>query len=68
MIITKLGKYRVLKDFKTRSSISIGQISKGRTITITQVDASYHKVIGPEFLDWEYWDLPVVLVTEKVLG
>lgn len=59
MKITKPGQYRLLRDYKTRNSISIGTIPKGTLITITQIDTEYNKVIGPSLLDWEYNNLPV---------
>lgn len=59
MIITTVGKYIALEDIITRNSITITTIPKGTTINITKVDSFYHKVIGPELLDWAYWDLPV---------
>jgi hypothetical protein len=59
MIVTKKGKYRFLKDFVTRGSFSTGTIPKNTVIEITQIDLTNNKVIGPEFFDWAYWDLPV---------
>lgn len=59
MIVTKKGKYKVLKDFNTRSAISIGTVSKDSIIQITQVDDMAHRVIGPELFDWMPNELPV---------
>ena len=64
MIITSPGKYRILSNFKTSGSISIAELTAGSIIKITQVDTACHKVIGPAFLDWEYWDLPVEEVAD----
>ncbi|HDY89050.1 MAG TPA: hypothetical protein ENH82_13170 [bacterium] len=68
MIITKIGKYKVLDDFTTRNTITISRIFKGNIIKITQIDAGNHKVIGPSFLDWIYWDLPVMFVAKEAIG
>ncbi len=59
MIIDKPGKYRLTKDWSSRGSISITQIPAGTVLTITKVDQTYRKVIGPKLLDWTSWDLPV---------
>jgi len=59
LIITEKGKYRLLKDFKTSTAISIATIQKGAIIEITQVDENHHKVIGNDLFDWVYWDMPV---------
>lgn len=64
MIITEKGKYKLLEDITTRGSRSIGGIAKGVVIEITQIDANSHKVIGPQLMDWTYWELPV----EKIPG
>ena len=59
MVITQIGKYRLTKDYRCRTSNSIGTLRQGSIIEITQIDPAYHKVIGPELEDWQYWDLPV---------
>ena len=59
MIVTEKGKYKLLKDLKTRNSVGAGTIPEGTAIKITQIDNIYHKVIGPELMGWMYWDLPV---------
>ncbi len=59
MIITKPGEYRVLSNFKTSGANCIAELGAGTIIKITQIDTTYHKVMGPGLLDWEYWDLPV---------
>ena len=59
MIITKVGKYRLLKDYTSRASLSVGTLRKGTIIEITQVNYIYHKIFGPVLGDWQYWDLPV---------
>ena len=58
MKIKKIGKYRLLRDFKTRNSTSVGTLPSGTVIEITQLGG--HKVIGPELYDWVYYDMPVV--------
>jgi len=58
MKIKKIGKYRLLRDFKTRNSTSVGTLPSGTVIEITQLGG--HKVIGPELYDWTYYDMPVV--------
>ena len=57
MIIEKPGKYKLLSDLKTRGTISVGTIPAGTMIEITQVDHECRKVIGPQLLDWHYWDI-----------
>jgi hypothetical protein len=59
MIVTKKGKYKLLKDFVTIGSFSTGTIPKNTVIEITQIDLNNNKIIGTEFFDWTYWDLPV---------
>ena len=59
MEISEKGKYKVLKTFKTRGVRSITEIPKNSIINITQIDEDNEKVIGPELLDWIYYDLPV---------
>lgn len=59
MIITKQGYYRLIEDYIVRSPKSVGVIPKGTMIEITQVDEIHHKVMSPQFKNWEYWDLPV---------
>jgi len=59
MIVTEIGNYRVLKDFTTRGSISVGTIPAGTVIRITSIDRQYRKVIGPSLFDWIHWELPV---------
>lgn len=59
MIVNEVGFYKFLSDYKTRGTISIGTIPIGTIIEIKQVSKDYKQVIGPEFFDWEYWDLPV---------
>ena len=64
MIITQTGNYKLLKDMKTRGTISIGDMPEGTIIEITQIDNGGHKVIGPQLMDWTYWDLPVEPVSK----
>ncbi len=59
MIITEKGKYKVLKDLKIRNTTSIGTLTEGSIIEITQVDEMTNKVIGPMLWDWMYHDLPL---------
>lgn len=59
VIVDTKGEYRVLADIMDRGPRSIGTIPKGTVIVITQVDKDHRKVIGNEFFDWVYWDLPV---------
>jgi hypothetical protein len=63
MVINKTGKYRLIADFVTTGSCSVGTIPKGTVIEIKQVDEMYHQVIGPDFFDWHFWDLPVEEIT-----
>lgn len=66
MRITEKGKYQLLEDIKVRNSCTIGTLPKGAIISITSIDDAYHKVIGPELLDWMYWELPVEKLPEEV--
>ena len=59
MKITEVGKYKLLKDIKTRNSASIGTLPKGKVLNINRVDEFGHKVLSPELFDWTHWDLPV---------
>jgi len=59
MVINKVGRYRLLKDFSVRTPFSTGVLPKGEVINVTQIDDVYHKVIGPELKDWRHWDMPV---------
>lgn len=59
MEIKEKGRYRLLKNIKTRSSIGIAEITAGTEITITQIDSRSRNVIGPDLMDWVHWDLPV---------
>ncbi len=59
MIVTEVGSYKLLQDYVTRGSISVGTTPKGTVIQITGIDKEYHKVISDSFFDWHYWDLPV---------
>lgn len=60
MIINEIGKYRTTEEIKTRNACSIGTIPRGTVLNITQIDSTYHKVIGEPLMDWTYWDLPVI--------
>ena len=64
MEVRKKGKYRFLKDWVNRGSLSIGTIPKGTIVEITQIDERVHKVISSDFADWMYWDLPVEPVVQ----
>ena len=68
MIVNEPGKYKLTQDWTTRSSTSIRQVPAGTILEITQVDKTYHKVIGPALLDWMHWDIPVVRVVKEVYG
>ena len=57
MIISKIGKYKLLKPLTTRGSFSIGTFPKDSIIEITQIDKDAHKVIGLGFEDWRDWDI-----------
>ena len=59
MIVTTAGKYTLLKDIYLRTSAGIKTLRKGTVINVDQVDQDYHKVIGPELEDWQFWDLPL---------
>jgi len=64
MIITKPGKYRLNQDFSSMGAGSITHIPKGSIIEITQIDIEGRKVIGPELLDWEYYNIPCEPINE----
>jgi len=64
--VTQKGQYRLLEDIKTRNLCAVGMLLKGTIISITAIDDIYHKVIGPEFFDWIYLELPVEKVSEEV--
>ena len=66
MVITRTGRYQLLEDYYCRTSSSIGMLSKGAVIHVTQIDQEYHKIIGPELEDWQYWDLPVKPCQEDI--
>lgn len=65
MIIKKRGTYILTEDISSRGSRSITQFKKGTPFLITQIDAQGHKVIGPSFEDWMYWDIPCVKETQN---
>lgn len=65
MIVTKVGKYKLLDHVHTRNSSSCCNIEKGSVVEITQISERTRKVIGPSFLDWHHWDLPVEAVPEE---
>ena len=60
MIIKKIGRYKLTKDFYIRNTISCSTFPKGRVIQITQIDTMGQKVIGPLLFDWVNWDMPVI--------
>ncbi len=62
MVITETGNYKLLRDFKTSNSASIGTLPAGSIIKITQIDTMYNKVIGPDLRDWTYHVMPVIKV------
>lgn len=62
MIVDRPGRYRLLKDFSNRGSISISTIPSGTILEITQIDRDNCQVIGDLLDDWNYWNLPVELV------
>jgi len=66
MHIEKPGKYRLTEDFSTRGQISISRLSKGRILTITQIDAMHDRVIGLELEDWTRNDLPVEPIPDEI--
>jgi len=68
MIIKKIGKYKLVADWSSRGVRSVRNFSKGKILEITQIDIEGQKVIGPEFEDWGYWDIPVVLIKERSEG
>jgi hypothetical protein len=53
------GRYRLTQDFATRGSNGVATLPAGTVLEITQVDAYGRQVIGPQLLDWEWWDMPV---------
>jgi len=67
MIVTKVGKYKLLDHVHTRNSSSCCNIEKGSVVEITQISERSRKVISPSFLDWHHWDLPVEAVPEEIL-
>lgn len=58
MLIKETGFYELTEDIKTRNVCSIATIEAGTIIEITQIDDRFHKVIGPDLMDWKFWDLP----------
>lgn len=63
MFIKETGEYKLTEDWSSRGSRSIRNFSKDAILEITQVDISGHKVIGPAFKDWAYWNIPATKVT-----
>jgi hypothetical protein len=60
MRIMETGRYRLTEDVTIMpNSISITTLPKGTEIEITQVDVEFHKIIGPQLGDWQFWVLPV---------
>lgn len=59
MKIEQPGKYRLLKDYPTRGTWSMGTLPAGKVLDITQIDRDGCQVIGPDLLDWAYWEMPV---------
>jgi len=68
MIIRKIGKYKLVEDWSSRGSRSVKNFPKGKMLEINQIDMDGQKIIGPEFEDWGYWDIPVVLIKERNEG
>ena len=64
MKIEKVGRYKLTKDISLRGTISIETWSKGKEFQVTQIDKMYNKVIGPDFPDWKYNDIPCIYVGE----
>ena len=60
MIVRFRGVYVLTEDFLVRSANSIAVLSKGAEIIVTQVDMKVQKVIGPQLLNWTYWELTVM--------
>lgn len=58
MIIDVPGKYVMTENRSFRGPISIETWPKGMVFEVTQIDKNNHKVIGPNFPDWIYWDIP----------
>ena len=52
MIIKKIGKYKLTKDFTVCGGSFIKTLVKGTVININQIDTKYNKVISPSFGDW----------------
>lgn len=66
MIITKKGKYRLIKDYRWSVGCCVGGILRaGSIINITNIDDLYHHVFSPELGDWNPWDLPVEEIFEN---
>ena len=64
MKVTETGKYRLLRDFIVRTTISVGTLPKGTILNITQIDHECHKVISNELKDWAHQCLPVERIKE----
>lgn len=65
MIVDQAGTYRLLEDFTIRGTDSIETMQKGSLLIVSQVDLKYHKVIGPAFPDWCFWELPVEIIVDE---
>jgi hypothetical protein len=66
MIIDEIGKYELTQKWSNRGPRSIVHFPAGAVLEITQVDKSGSKVIGPDFQDWAYWDIPVKKLTKNL--
>jgi hypothetical protein len=62
MKITEIGNYRLTKDIVLRGPNCVATFPEGAVLKITQIDKDYKKVIGPDLLDWQYYEMPVVRI------
>ena len=70
MIVEKIGRYKLLQNYKIHQSGVIHNLPAGMYIKIIQIDKKYQKVLLKiaTVSDWVNWDMPVEPVTEDSNG
>jgi len=62
MRIVECGFYRMTETRAFRGSISIETWPKGNLFEVTQISTINGNVIGPDFPDWQYPEIPCEMV------
>ena len=67
MRIVECGLYRMLEDRSFRGTISIETWPVNKIFEVTQISNFNGNVIGPEFPDWQYPEIPCEKIGEGSL-